>query len=98
MRSTGAVFSSADGGYDEVWGLEDGGGSDFRVEDDGHDSLPKRDIFYQWFVTEQVEEEANAEDVIRKLKLVNDTPGGLFMIDKELALRVFVPPATTAGA
>ncbi len=49
--------------------------------------------FLQWFVNEQVEEEASADEVIQNLKLNADNPGGLFMIDKELAQRTFVPPA-----
>lgn len=54
--------------------------------------------FLQWFVSEQVEEEASADEVVQKLKLVGDDASGLFMIDRELAQRVFVaPPATTAG-
>jgi ferritin len=51
-------------------------------------------IFLQWFVTEQIEEEANDNDIIAKLKLVGKEGNGLFMIDKELAARVFAPPAT----
>ena len=47
----------------------------------------------QWFVTEQVEEEASADAVVQKLKLTGGDGAGLFMIDNELALRVFVPPA-----
>ena len=54
--------------------------------------------FLQWFVSEQVEEEASADEVVQKLKLVGDDPSGLFMIDRELAQRVFVAPtATTEG-
>lgn len=49
------------------------------------------EIFLQWFVTEQVEEEENATDIIAKLKLAGDG-GGLFMVDKELSARVFTPP------
>jgi len=51
------------------------------------------EIFLQWFVTEQVEEEASAAEIIQKLKLVGNEGGGLFMIDKELAQRVFTPIA-----
>jgi ferritin len=47
----------------------------------------------QWFITEQVEEEASADDVVQKLKLMANAPGGLFMLDRELAQRVFTPPA-----
>ena len=53
--------------------------------------------FLQWFVSEQVEEEASADEVLQKLKLVGDDASGLFMIDRELAQRVFVAPAATAG-
>jgi ferritin len=52
----------------------------------------------QWFVTEQVEEEANADAIIQKLRLTKGEGGGLFMIDQELATRVFVPPAATLAA
>ena len=50
-------------------------------------------IFLQWFVTEQVEEEASADEVVQKLKLMGDDGGGLFMLDREMAQRVFTPPA-----
>lgn len=52
--------------------------------------------FLQWFVNEQVEEEASADAVVQQMKLAKDAPGALFMIDKELAARVFVPPASKA--
>ena len=48
-------------------------------------------IFLQWYVTEQIEEEENDNDIIAKLKLVGLGEGGkngLFMIDKELGARV----------
>jgi ferritin len=60
-------------------------------------ALEERDhatqIFLQWFVTEQVEEEDSANTVIQKLKLMGDAPGGMFMLDNELGQRVFTPPA-----
>ncbi len=52
-------------------------------------------IFLQWFVTEQVEEEASAGDVIARLKMAGETGAGLLMVDSELAARVFTPPAAT---
>ncbi len=55
-------------------------------------------IFLQWFVTEQVEEEASADEVVQKLKLVGDDSGGLFMLDGEMGQRVFTPPAASAEA
>jgi len=57
--------------------------------------------FLQWFVTEQVEEEASAHDVVQKLKLMGDAQGGLFMLDQEMSQRLFTtPPGVTliAGA
>jgi ferritin len=53
-------------------------------------------IFLQWFVTEQVEEEASADEVVQKLKLVGKDSGGLFMLDGEMGQRVFTPPAASA--
>jgi len=53
--------------------------------------------FLQWFISEQVEEEASAGEVVDKLKLIQDNPSGLFMVDAELGKRVFVMPATTAA-
>jgi len=49
-------------------------------------------IFLQWFVTEQIEEEANASHIIAKLKRVKEDGRGLMMIDQELAKRVYAPP------
>lgn len=44
-------------------------------------------IFLQWFVTEQVEEEENVGGVLEQLKLLGEAKGGLFMMDRELAKR-----------
>jgi ferritin len=49
--------------------------------------------FLQWFVSEQVEEEASADQAIQQLKMVQDAPGGIFLFDRELGQRVFTPPA-----
>jgi ferritin len=46
--------------------------------------------FLQWFVDEQVEEEASVDAVVQDLKRVADFPAGLFMLDRELGQR---PPA-----
>jgi ferritin len=45
------------------------------------------DVFLEWFVSEQVEEEANARGVIDQLKMIDGNKNGLFMIDRELANR-----------
>ncbi len=49
--------------------------------------------FLQWFVSEQVEEEASADAAVQQLKMVEKAPGGMFMLDRELGQRVFTPPA-----
>lgn len=49
------------------------------------------EIFLQWYITEQVEEEENMGRVLNKLKLIKGDGAGLFMIDSELAQRVYVP-------
>lgn len=51
------------------------------------------DNFLQWFVAEQVEEEASVGEVIRMFSLAGDGGGGLLMIDRELGSRAFNPPA-----
>ena len=52
----------------------------------------------QWFVTEQVEEEATADDLLQKLKMVGDNSSGLFLLDGELAKRTFSPDESGGGA
>ena len=53
--------------------------------------------FLQWFVNEQVEEEDSADQVVQKLKMIKNDPGGLFLVDRELGQRVFTPPAAAEG-
>jgi ferritin len=59
-------------------------------------SLEEKDhaanIFLQWFITEQVEEESAAKTIVDKLKLVGDNPVALYMLDGELAQRTLPPP------
>lgn len=56
--------------------------------------------YMNWFVDEQVEEESNAQDIISKLKLIGDDKSALYLLDKDLAARVFTQPVmkATAGA
>jgi len=44
-------------------------------------------VFLQWFVTEQVEEEKSADEVVAKLRQIEKAPGMLFMLDRELGGR-----------
>ena len=66
--------------------------TDLAVKEKDHASQ----IFLQWFVTEQIEEEENDRDIIGKLKLIGDNGQGLLLLDTELAARVFVPPPAAA--
>lgn len=44
-------------------------------------------IFLQWFIEEQVEEEASASEVLEKLKMIGERAGGILYLDKELKKR-----------
>lgn len=48
--------------------------------------------FLQWFIDEQVEEEANVSTILDELKMAGTQGHALFMINKELGSRVFVDP------
>ncbi len=48
--------------------------------------------FLQWFVDEQVEEEANVGLILNNLSLINGEGQGLLMMDREMRTRVFVDP------
>lgn len=41
----------------------------------------------QWFITEQVEEEKSAADILERIRRVSGSPDGLLLIDRELASR-----------
>ena len=60
-------------------------------------ALDERDhatnIFLQWFVSEQVEEEASFGLLVKKLERIGDDGNGLLRLDEELAGRSFVAPA-----
>jgi len=40
--------------------------------------------FLQWYVSEQIEEEALARQIVDKLKLIGDDKGGLYFFDRDL--------------
>ncbi len=56
---------------------------DLSLEESDHAS----NTFLQWFVTEQVEEEESALEIVEQLKLIGDDTTALFLIDKELGQR-----------
>lgn len=47
--------------------------------------------FLQWFVNEQVEEEANVTKIINSLKMIENNPNGIFMLDREFSQRTLTP-------
>lgn len=50
-----------------------------------------------WFVNEQVEEEENCREMISAFDAVEGNKFGLYMLDKELAARVYATPSPLAG-
>ncbi len=48
--------------------------------------------FLQWYLKEQVEEEANCSEICAKLRLIGDDKHALLLIDQELAARTYVAP------
>ena len=62
---------------------------DLAIEENDHAAKNHLD----WFVEEQVEEEASMDTILNKLKLINGEGHGLLMLDSELAQRTFTPPA-----
>lgn len=55
------------------------------------------DNMLRWFVAEQVEEEGSADKLRQKVKLVGGEGRGLYIIDAELASRVYSPPPAEEG-
>jgi len=51
--------------------------------------------FLDWFVKEQGEEEANADAMVNKFKLFGDDPKSLYLLNQELATRVYSAPSLT---
>ncbi len=53
---------------------------------------------FVWFIDEQVEEEESARDMIAAVEAVEDNKYGMYMLDKELATRVYAQPSPLATA
>ena len=51
--------------------------------------------FLDWFVKEQLEEEENADKLVNKYNLFGDDPKSLYLLDQELAARVYTAPSLT---
>jgi len=62
--------------------------SDIAMEEREHATLS----LLKWFIDEQVEEENTLTTIIKKIKRMDKDSAALYMLDTELAARVFVPP------
>jgi len=49
--------------------------------------------FLDWFVKEQLEEEKNADDMIKKMELFGNDSKGLYSLDSEYAARIYTAPS-----
>lgn len=49
--------------------------------------------FLDWFIKEQGEEETNADNLIKKMELFGNDSKGLYLLDQELAARVYSAPS-----
>ena len=49
--------------------------------------------FLDWFIKEQGEEETNANDLITKMELFGSDPKSLYMLNQELAARIYNAPS-----
>jgi ferritin len=56
---------------------------DVAVEEKDHATQ----VFLQWFITEQVEEESNVKEIVQRLKMAGDNGAALMMIDDKLGQR-----------
>jgi ferritin len=48
--------------------------------------------FLDWFIKEQGEEEKNTEDIVKRYDLFGNDAKGLYLLDSELAARIYTPP------
>ncbi|MCB1163724.1 MAG: ferritin [Candidatus Krumholzibacteriia bacterium] len=67
---------------------------DLAIKESDHAS----NAHLQWFVNEQVEEEASVDAVVKQLRLVGDAGHALFMIDRELSQRSAAGAAPSGGS
>ena len=68
--------------------------ADIAADDKDHASINR----LIWFIDEQVEEEESARDMIFKFEAVEGNKYGMYMLDKELATRVYNTPSPLATA
>ena len=65
-----------------------------EIYKDAYDAKDFRTMqFLDWFVKEQGEEETNANDLISKMELFGTDPRSLYLLNQELATRVYSAPS-----
>ena len=68
--------------------------ADIAAEDKDHAATNR----LVWFIDEQIEEEESARDMIQAFEAVEGNKYGMYMLDKELAARVYSTPSPLATA
>ena len=68
--------------------------ADIAAEDKDHAATNR----LVWFIDEQIEEEESARDMIQAFEAVEGNKYGMYMLDKELAARVYSTPSPLAAA
>ncbi|MCF6268345.1 MAG: ferritin [Melioribacteraceae bacterium] len=64
--------------------------TDLAIEERDHSTK----TFLQWYIDEQVEEEATVNEIVQKFNLIGDSKSGLYMLDTELGTRILTPDTT----
>lgn len=65
--------------------------ADIATEEKEHSTIG----LLNWFINEQVEEENTFNTIIKKIRRCENNSAALYMLDDELATRVYTPPTTT---
>lgn len=65
--------------------------ADIATEEKEHSTIS----LLNWFINEQVEEENTFNTILKKIRRAENNPAALYMLDDELATRVYTPPTIT---
>jgi ferritin len=70
----------------------------YRIADIANEEKEHATIgLLNWFINEQVEEENTFNTIVKKIKRAENNTAALYMLDDELAARVYTPPTTTSN-
>ncbi|MCF0149477.1 MAG: ferritin [Clostridium sp.] len=65
--------------------------TDIAYEEREHSTIS----LLKWFIDEQVEEENNFNSLLKRVRRIEDNPAGIYLMDDELATRVYTPIPNT---